>query len=142
VNADRLRRFFLKENSTYRVKKNIREMLIFAPHDILKDPPFTKLDLVCCRNLLIYLESVLQKKLLPLFHYSLKPKGILFLGSSENIGGSGDLFSASDRKWKIFTRKDSARGAPTIMEFSPSPLVEKARDSSLKSGETQHSPAG
>ncbi len=136
VNADRLRRFFSKEDGSYRVKKNIREMLVFAPHDILKDPPFTKLDLVCCRNLLIYLESVLQKKLFPLFHYSLKPKGILFLGSSENIGGSGDLFSASDRKWKIFTRKDSARGAQTVMEFSPSPLAEKAPEIHLwKSGD-------
>ena len=136
VNADRLRRFFLKEDSTYRVKKNVREMLIFAPHDILKDPPFTKLDLVCCRNLLIYLESVLQKKLLSLFHYSLKPKGILFLGSSENIGGFADLFSASDRKWKMFTRKDSARGAQTIMGFSPSPPAEKVPEIHVwKSGE-------
>ena len=137
VNADRLRRFFLKEDSTYRVKKGVRETLVFAPHDIIKDPPFTKLDLICCRNLLIYLEAVLQKKLLPLFHYSLKPKGILFLGSSENIGGSADLFSASDRKWKIFTRKDSARGAQAIMEFSPSPLAEKAPEiHPWKSGET------
>jgi two-component system CheB/CheR fusion protein len=79
----------------------------------------------------------LQKKLFPIFHYSLKPKGILFLGSSENIGGSGDLFSASDRKWKIFTRKDSARGAQTIMEFSPSPLAEKVPEMHLwRSGET------
>jgi two-component system, chemotaxis family, CheB/CheR fusion protein len=132
VNADRLRHFFSKEDNTYRVKKKIREMLVFAPHDIIKDPPFTKLDLICCRNLLIYLESVLQKKLLPLFHYSLKPKGILFLGSSENIGGSVDLFSASDRKWKIFTRKDSAPGARTIMEFSPSPPKEKASEIHLR----------
>lgn len=126
VNADRLRRFFLKEDSTYRVKKNVREMLVFAPHNIIKDPPFTKLDLICCRNLLIYLESVLQKKLLPLFHYSLKPKGILFLGSSETIGGFVDLFTPVDRKWKIFTRKDSASAGRKILEFPPMPPAEKA----------------
>jgi two-component system CheB/CheR fusion protein len=137
VNADRLRRFFSKEDSTYRVKKGVREMLVFAPHDIIKDPPFTKLDMICCRNLLIYLDSVLQKKLLPLFHYSLKPKGILFLGTSETIGGSVDLFSASDRKWKIFTRKDSVSGGHTILEFPPVPPAEKAHQIHLwKSGET------
>jgi two-component system, chemotaxis family, CheB/CheR fusion protein len=128
VDADRLRRFFSKEDGTYRVIKNVREMLVFAPHDIIKDPPFTKLDLICCRNLLIYLDSILQKKLLPLFHYSLKPKGILFLGSSETIGGSVDLFSASDRKWKIFTRKDSASAPCTIVEFPPMRPPEKAAE--------------
>jgi two-component system CheB/CheR fusion protein len=137
VNADRLRRFFFKEDNTYRVRKNVREMLVFAPHDIIKDPPFTKLDLICCRNLLIYLDSVLQKKLLPLFHYSLKPNGILFLGTSETIGGFVDLFSASDRKWKIFTRKDSASAAPKILEFPSSPAAEKASEIHLRrSGET------
>jgi two-component system CheB/CheR fusion protein len=126
VNADRLRRFFSKEDSTYRVKKNVREMLIFAPHNVIKDPPFTKLDLICCRNLLIYLDSVLQKKLLPLFHYSLNPKGILFLGSSETIGKFVDLFSPSDRKWKIFTRKDSASASHKILEFPPMPPAERS----------------
>jgi two-component system, chemotaxis family, CheB/CheR fusion protein len=126
VDADRLRRFFSKENGTYRVKKNVREMLVFAPHNLIKDPPFTKLDLVCCRNLLIYLDSVLQKKLLPLFHYSLKPKGILFLGSSETIGGFVDLFTSVERKWKIFTRKDSASAPYTHVEFPPIQPPEKA----------------
>ncbi len=106
VDADRLRRFFSKEDGTYRVKKNVREMLVFAPHDIIKDPPFTKLDLVCCRNLLIYPDSILQKKLLPLFHYSLKPKGILFLGSSETIGDKSDLFHTLDRKARLYQRKE------------------------------------
>ena len=126
VDADRLKRFFSKEDGTYRVKKSVREMLVFAPHDIIKDPPFTKQDLVCCRNLLIYLDSVLQKKLLPLFHYSLKPKGILFLGSSETIGGFVDLFTSVDRKWKIFTRKESASAPYTVVEFPPIQPPEKA----------------
>jgi two-component system CheB/CheR fusion protein len=126
VNTDRLMRFFSKENSTYRVKKSVREMLVFAPHDVIKDPPFTRLDLICCRNLLIYMDSVLQKRLLPLFHYSLKPKGILFLGSSETIGGSVDLFSALDRKWRIFTRKDAASAGHAVLEFPPMRPAEKA----------------
>jgi two-component system CheB/CheR fusion protein len=126
VDADRLKRFFSKEDGTYRVKKSVREMLVFAPHDIIKDPPFTKQDLVCCRNLLIYLDSVLQKKLLPLFHYSLKPKGILFLGSSETVGGFVDLFTSVDRKWKIFTRKESASAPYTVIEFPPIQPPEKA----------------
>jgi two-component system, chemotaxis family, CheB/CheR fusion protein len=137
VNPDRLGRFFSKEDNAYRVKKSVREMLIFAPHNIIKDPPFTKLDLICCRNLLIYLDSVLQKKLLPLFHYSLKPKGILFLGSSETIGASVNLFSVSDRKWKIFIRKDRASGGRNILEFPPMPPAEKPLDMyRRKGGET------
>ena len=126
VNAARLERFFSKVDSTYRVKKGVREMLVFAPHDIIKDPPFTKLDLICCRNLLIYMDSVLQKKLLPLFHYSLKPQGILFLGPSETIAGSVDLFSALDRKWRIFTRRNSAAAGHTVLEFPPMRSAEKA----------------
>jgi two-component system, chemotaxis family, CheB/CheR fusion protein len=137
VNPDRLRRFFLKEANTYRVKKKVREMLVFAPHNIIKDPPFTKLDLVCCRNLLIYLDSVLQKKLLPLFHYSLKPKGILFLGSSETIGASVNLFSVTDRKWKIFSRKASGSSGRNILEFPPMPPAEKSPEiHPWKGGET------
>jgi two-component system CheB/CheR fusion protein len=94
VSPERLRQFFTKEGNGYRIKKNIREMLVFAPQNIIKDPPFTKLDLISCRNLLIYLDAKSQKKLLPVFHYSLKTEGILFLGSSETIGGFVDLFSA------------------------------------------------
>ena len=105
VSPDRLRRFFLKENGMYRVKKEIREMVVFAVQDLVKDPPFTKLDLLSCRNLLIYLESELQSRLLPLFHYSLRPEGILFLGTSETIGKYVDLFEVVDKKWKFFRTK-------------------------------------
>ena len=87
VSPERLDRFFVKDERGYRVAKSIREMVIFAPQNIIMDPPFTKLDLLSCRNLLIYLTPELQKKLLPLFHYSLNPGGILFLGNSETIGG-------------------------------------------------------
>jgi two-component system CheB/CheR fusion protein len=128
VSAERLKRFFTAEDSVYRVRKDIREMLIFAPQDIIKDPPFTKLDLICCRNLLIYLDSGLQKKLLPLFHYSLKPDGILFLGSSETIGGFTDLFSPINKKWKIFRRQQSLSIAHPhpVVPFPVTPTLERA----------------
>jgi len=125
VGPKRLKRFFLSEENMYRIKKDIREMLVFAPQDIIKDPPFTKLDLICCRNLLIYFDAGLQKKLLPLFHYSLKPEGILFLGTSETIGGFSDLFTAVDKKWKIFRRKGSGPSARATFAFSATPPLEK-----------------
>lgn len=111
LGEERLKRNFVKQDDgRYLAKKSIREMLIFAPQNLINDPPFTKLDLLCCRNLLIYLGPELQRKLLllPLFHYSLKPGGFLFLGSSETIGQATDLFATIDRKWKIFRRLPSA----------------------------------
>jgi two-component system CheB/CheR fusion protein len=113
VSPDRLRRCFVKENNGYRVKKGIREMVVFALQDVVKDPPFTKLDLLSCRNLLIYLETELQNRLLPLFHYSLKPEGILFLGTSETIGKFVDLFDLLDKRWKFFQSK---KVVPTLQE--------------------------
>ncbi len=108
MTAARLKRFFVKENNNYRIKKEIREMVVFAPQNVIKDPPFSRMDLICCRNLLIYLEGDVQKKLLPLLHYALKPGGILFLGTSETVGESTDLFSILDRKWKIYQRREVA----------------------------------
>lgn len=107
VGEERLKKFFTKESGSYRIRADLREMLIFAVQDVIKDPPFTKLDLITCRNLLIYLTTELQKKLLPLFHYSLRPRGILFLGSSETIGSQPHLFTTVDKKWKIFQRVES-----------------------------------
>jgi len=120
VGATRLKRNFTEEqNGQYKINKSIREMLVFATQNIIKDPPFTKMDLLCCRNLLIYFGPELQKKLLPAFYYSLKPDGILFLGSSETIGQSTDLFLPLDQKWKIFQRKSMLDGTRLAMEFSP-----------------------
>jgi len=107
ISPKRLKRFFIKEDNHYRVKKVIREMLVFAPQNMIKDPPFTKLDLLSCRNLLIYFGSELQKKLLPVFHYSLNSQGLLFLGSSESLGDSADMFTILDKKWKIYQRMSS-----------------------------------
>ncbi len=109
VSPVRLARFFIKESHGYRIKKEIRAMVVFAPQNLIMDPPFTKLDILCCRNLLIYLTPVLQKKILPLFHYALNPRGILFLGSSESLGSSSRLFTPLAQKERIFRRNDAAR---------------------------------
>src|SRR6478735_849527 len=122
VSPERLQRFFAKDDHGYRVSKTIREMVVFAPQNLIMDPPFTKLDLLCCRNLLIYFNAELQKKLLPLFHYTLNPGGILFLGSSESIGGFQDLFGTVDHKWKIFRRKESPVAATGLVDL-PSALL-------------------
>jgi len=107
VSPERLKRFFVKDGNFVRIKKEIREMALFAVQNVIKDPPFTKLDLICCRNLLIYLDSEIQRRLIPIFHYVLKPGGLLLLGSSETVGTFGDLFSLLDKKWKLFRRKDA-----------------------------------
>jgi two-component system CheB/CheR fusion protein len=104
----RLARFFTPEPEAqgYRIHKGIRDMLVFSEQDLIKDPPFSKLDMVTCRNLLIYLGAELQKRLMPLFHYALNPQGVLFLGTSEGIGDFLTLFASLDRKAKLFQRKD------------------------------------
>ncbi len=123
VSPQRLERYFVRDDSTYRIRKDVREMAVFAVQNLIKDPPFTKLDLISCRNLLIYLNAELQHRLVPLFHYALKPGGLLFLGSSESIGGFGDLFEAVDKKWKIFRRKTGALGTPPLIDFPVQPTI-------------------
>lgn len=114
IYPERLARFFAADpdRSTYRVHKSIRDLLVFSEQDVIKDPPFSKLDLICCRNLMIYMGGSLQKRLIPLFHYALNPGGMLFLGSSETIGEFDDLFVALDRKSKLYQRKENLNGAP------------------------------
>ncbi|UOQ77689.1 hypothetical protein MUN84_03160 [Hymenobacter sp. 5516J-16] len=114
VSPERLQRFFYKEDGHYQIRKEVRDLVVFALHNIHKDAPFTKLDLLCCRNLLIYLSAELQKSLLPVFHYSLNPGGLLFLGPSENITGSQDLFRPLDLKWKISLRNDTPTSFPRL----------------------------
>jgi two-component system CheB/CheR fusion protein len=108
ISEARLQRFFVPDEHGYRVCKQIREMVIFAPQNLVMDPPFTKLDMITCRNLLIYLTPELQKKIFPLFHYSLNPGGFLFLGSAETIGNSTDLFAPLDGKLRLYRRLDHA----------------------------------
>lgn len=106
VPKELLGHYFEHENSSLRVRKKIRDLVIFAQQNVLSDPPFSRIDLISCRNLLIYFNSKLQKKALSLFHYSLNPQGFLFLGTSESPGEQNNFFAAIDRKWKIFQRKE------------------------------------
>ncbi len=108
VSPDRLRRFFNKVDGGYRISKDIRDMCIFAQHNILSDPPFSQMDLICCRNLLIYLEPILQAKVISLFHYATRAERFLVLGTSEGIGSASNLFSTVDRIQKIFSKKATA----------------------------------
>ena len=115
VSESRLRRFFSKEDRGYRVRKEIREMVIFAPQNLILDPPFTKLDLLTCRNLLIYFTAEVQKKLLPMFHYSLNPGGILCLGSAETIGDQVEIFAPLQGKSRLFRRTESILRAESVV---------------------------
>ena len=115
VSPERLARFFTHDSGGhYRIHKTIRDLLIFSEQDVLKDPPFSKLGLISCRNLLIYLNANLQKRLIPLFHYALKPGGMLFLGNSETVGDQPWLFEALDRKARLYLRKDDVGGVSRL----------------------------
>lgn len=140
VRPERLERYFLKEEGGYRIRKGIREMVIFAQQDLLTDPPFTKLDLLSCRNLLIYLEASVQKQLVPLFHYVLNPGGLLFLGSSESVGSSSELFTVIDKRWKVFQRKESVVSQP-LMEFPVGSLRPDRSEEVIAGLSKQSSPA-
>jgi two-component system CheB/CheR fusion protein len=114
VSPERLRRFFTKAEGGYRISKAIRDICIFAQHNLLSDPPFSQMDLISCRNLLIYLEPILQNKIISLFHYAARPNGFLVLGTSEAVGSVASLFSLENRAFKIFTKKAAARQVVTF----------------------------
>jgi two-component system, chemotaxis family, CheB/CheR fusion protein len=119
VSQERLRRFFEREENGFRISRDIRETVVFAPQNVIMDPPFTKLDILVCRNLLIYMEQELQKKLIPLFHYSLNPGGFLFLGSAESIGSYSNLFRPLDSKTRLFCKlQQSGRSDPLSLPFA------------------------
>ncbi|MEI8140089.1 MAG: chemotaxis protein CheB [bacterium] len=120
ITPERLSRFFVSEpdGNTYRIHKGIRDMLIISEQDVIKDPPFSKLDLISCRNLLIYMGGDLQKKLIPLFHYALNPSGFLFLGTSETVGESVDIFTPLDGKAKIYKRKTDLHNSHRLLTRS------------------------
>lgn len=122
VSAKRLKQFFIREDGTYRINSDLREICLFSPHNMLRDPPFSRLDLVSCRNLLIYLGAELQERVIPLFHYSLRDDGFLFLGSSENITRHGRLFSTVDKAKRLFRKR--SRTGTRLPEF---PLTASVR---------------
>lgn len=131
LSAERLARFFVLEDDGvhYRVQKRVRDVLVFSEQDVIRDPPFSKLDLISCRNLLIYMGPELQKKLMPLFDYALRPGGYLFLGTSESVGDFGTMFSTVDRKAKIYQDRDDGhvRLAGGARFLPPAPPVPGAR---------------
>jgi len=140
ISPERLRRFFVEEKGGYRIIKPLREMVVFARQNLISDPPFSRMDLISCRNLLIYLEPSLQAKALPTFHYALKSDGFLFLGASESIGNFTELFEPVDRKHKIYFKKPAP--TPTLhlpdkrnrREGPPSPFPIRARPANAPEG--------
>jgi two-component system CheB/CheR fusion protein len=146
VGPERLRRFFIKVDGGYRIIKAVRERCVFARQDITRDPPFSKLHLVVCRNLLIYLEQTLQQKVIEVFHYALRPNGFLMLGRSETIGSNADLFNLTDKRFKLYRRKPGTAVAeldfatpivvnpviPPARGARPGPAPERAPDGDVQ----------
>jgi two-component system, chemotaxis family, CheB/CheR fusion protein len=117
VSPERLRRFFHKSDSGYQISKTIRDMCVFSKQDVSGDPPFSKLDLISCRNVMIYMGAPLEKRIIPTFHYALNPVGILFLGSSETVDSHSNLFAPVDKKYKIYSKKSLP--VPLHLDFIP-----------------------
>ncbi len=150
VGEKRLARFFTRHDDHYRINQSIRDRVLFARHDVILDPPFTRLDLIACRNLLIYFDPKLQQRLIPLFHYSLRPGGLLLLGSSESVGRLGHLFLPLQSRLRLFQRQD--RGVsrrPDFLLNSYPPFSGKAKEPDVKkpersssSSSSSHSSAG
>jgi two-component system CheB/CheR fusion protein len=113
VSPERLRRFFIRQDGHYQISKAVREMCVFSRHNMASDPPFSRLDLVSCRNVLIYMDGVLQKRVVPILHYALNPEGYLFLGSSESLGSFAEMFAVADGRHRIFIKKPG-KGAPPL----------------------------
>lgn len=125
VSPERLRRFFTKEGNEYRIRREIREMILFAPHNVLKDPPFSRLDLVSCRNLLIYINQTAQKRVLETFHFALNPGGYLLLGLAETTTGASDLYTPLNPEAHLFQSRPGSPRAYTVTDASPLTIPEK-----------------
>ena len=121
VSEERLRRFFLKEDDLYRVKAEVRERVLFALHSLLKDPPFSRLDLVSCRNLLIYLQRELQERVFGILHYALRPGGYLLLGSAESAESAPEVFTTIDKKYRIYQRQQRGGAQPVLPPLAATP---------------------
>ncbi|HVW21614.1 MAG TPA: CheR family methyltransferase [Opitutaceae bacterium] len=133
VDAERLRRYFARSDGGYRVNKTIRDMCIFARQNLTVDPPFSNLDLISCRNVLIYLGPELQRKVMPVFHYALRPNGLLMLGVSETVGRYADLFALMDKKAKVYVKK-AVRTPPSVAFINslPTPPAGGAQESAAR----------
>ncbi|HEV8323016.1 MAG TPA: chemotaxis protein CheB, partial [Myxococcota bacterium] len=142
VGRERLDRFFVRERQGFQIAKRVREMCVFSAHDLIRDPPFSRVDLVVCRNLLIYLEAELQRHVMTLFHYALRPGGFLFLGPSESAVGPANLFRAVDKRWKLFQRNETiarprarlaggTAGSRRVARAAPDRAAARTRDAQL-----------
>lgn len=132
LTPERLANFFVAAHGGYQVAPSIREMVLFAQHDVILDPPFTRLDILCCRNLMIYFQAGLQRRLMPLFHYSLCPGGALLLGGSETIGRAQSLFTPLQPKSRIYWRRENPSGSvavdfPVHRRASPHPSLQESK---------------
>ncbi|MDZ7781452.1 MAG: chemotaxis protein CheB [Halioglobus sp.] len=129
VSTERLERFFTAHTGSYQINSDIRDMVLFAQQDVILDPPFTKLDMICCRNLLIYFDANLQRRLIPMFHYSLRRGGVLLLGTAETVGQHTRLFAPLESKLRLYRRQDSTLSGKTefLLNSFP-PLSKKARE--------------
>ncbi len=134
MSDERRRRYFTKVDGGYRINKSVRELCVFVRHDLARDPPFSKLDLVSCRNVLIYFDQPLQKRVLPTLHYSLNQPGFLLLGRNEHVSGFGQLFSAVDRTHKIFARS----AAPSALRFASRKEVHPSDTPGISRGRTDY----
>ncbi len=133
VSPQRLARFFVKHGERWQVSKAIRDMVLFAPHDVLRDPPFTRLDLLCCRNLLIYFDTALQRKLLPLFHYTLRTGGVLMLGSAETAAPYPQLFEPLEASLRLYAAKlQAARKDAALLLKSFPPISDSGKDPAVR----------
>ena len=139
VSPERLKRFFTKTDGGYRVVKMLRDMCIFARHDLTRDPPFSRLDLVVCRNVLIYLDLPLQKRLISVFHYALKPRGFLMLGPAETAGPQG-FFTLTDKKWRLFRKVAGEAVSPIVFAAEP-PATPRAIALTNRSAQADGKPA-
>ena len=135
VGEERLKKFFTEEGNYFRITEEIRDSVVFSVQNILKDPPFSRINMLSCRNLMIYFNAQTQEKLLPLFHYALNPNGILMLGSSESIGGFTRFFEPLDKKWKIFSKKEVPEALRNKVDFPSEPSFYEESDG-------QYSPSG
>jgi two-component system CheB/CheR fusion protein len=130
VSPQRLRQYFVRHDGGYQVSKSVRDLCVFARQNVAKDPPYSKLDLISCRNVLIYLDAALQKRIIPMFHYALKPKGVLLLGNSESTGAFSDMFAASDKKHRIFTKRNTVTAHR--FQFEPATLVPSVTEAAVR----------
>jgi len=134
ISSERLQRFFTKENDEYRVVKDVRDLCLFARQDVTHDPPFSRLDLISCRNLLIYLDGVAQQRVLRTFHYALRPEGMLTFGPAERIGASSNLFEQVDKRFRVYRRlavHPGGSGTPLIRPAGASTLTSEKQDTAV-----------